>query len=160
LIFTRKKGNIIAARRDKDIYLTPFLDVRYNVHKGAVKIMDIKKVLPLTEARKNIFKIIDDVEKEGAFYGLTERGRIKAILMPADEFESWRETLAVMKQFPDLDKSIAAAKKDWLNKKYISLDYILAREGYVLAEKPKTKYESNNPKSKSGKISRRPKRGR
>jgi len=120
--------------------------------------MDIKKVLPLTEARRNIFKIVADIEKDGSCYGLTERGRIKAVLMPADEFESWRETLAVMKEFPDLDKSIIEAKKDWKNKNYISLDHILAREGYVLADKPKTKYAPNTLKSKSGKVSRRTKR--
>jgi|WetSurMetagenome_2_1015567.scaffolds.fasta_scaffold01525_9 prevent-host-death family protein len=120
--------------------------------------MDIKKVIPLTEARKNIFKIVEDIEKEGSCYGFTERGRIKAVLMPADEFESWRETLAVMKEFPDLDKSIAEAKKDWQNKNYVSLDHILAREGYVLADKPKAKYASNTFKSKGKKFSRRTKR--
>jgi prevent-host-death family protein len=122
--------------------------------------MDIKKVLSLTEARKNIFKIVADIEKEGVSYGFTERGKIKAVLMPANEFESWRETLAVMKEFPDLDKSIAEARKDWQNKNYISLDHILAREGYVLADKPKAKYASNIVKPKSGKLSLRPKRRR
>jgi prevent-host-death family protein len=122
--------------------------------------MDLKKVLPLTEARKNIFKIVEDIEKEGSCYGLTERGRIKAVLMSADEFESWRETLAVMKEFPDLDKSIEAAKKDWKDKNYIRLDHILAREGYVLANKPKTKYAPDTSKPKSGKVSRRTKRRR
>ena len=122
--------------------------------------MDIKKVLPLTEARKNIFKIVADIAKEGACYGLTERGKIKAVLMSADEFESWRETLAVMKDFPDLDKSIAEAKKDWQNKNYITWDHILAREGYVLADKPKQKYAPNTAKPKSAKNSGRAKRRR
>lgn len=120
--------------------------------------MDIKKILPLTEARKNIFKIVADIEKEGSCYGLTERGRIKAVLMSVDEFESWRETLSVMKEFPDLDESIAAAKKDLENKNYITLDHILAREGYVLADKPKTKYASSNLKPKGRKVSKHAKR--
>jgi prevent-host-death family protein len=131
--------------------------VRYNVHIGATKSMDIKKVLPLTEARKNIFKIIADIEKKGACYGLTDRGRIKAVLMPVEEFESWRETLSVMKDFPDLGQSIAAAKKDWKNKSFIGLYHILAREGYVLADKPKTKYVSDTLKPKGGKVSKRAK---
>ena len=122
--------------------------------------MDIKKVLPLTEARRNIFQIIADIKKEGACYGLTERGRVVAVLIGADEFESWRETLAVMKDFPELDKSIAEAKKDWQNKNYISLDHVLAREGYVLADKPKAKYAPNTSKSRSGKNARRAKRRR
>lgn len=117
--------------------------------------MDLKKVLPLTEARKNIFKIIEDIENEGACYGLTERGRIKAVLMSAQEFESWRETLEVMKEFPDLNKSIAAAKKDWEELKTVSLDYILVREGYVLADRPKKKYAPDTSKSTSGKVSQK-----
>jgi prevent-host-death family protein len=104
--------------------------------------MDIKKVLPLTEARKNIFKIVEAAEKEGSCYGLTERGKIKAVIMPVDEFESWRETLEVLKDFPDLDESIAEARKDLKNKNFITLDQLLLSEGYVLAEKPKTGYAS------------------
>ncbi len=113
--------------------------------------MDIKKVLPLTEARKNIFKIVEEMGKEGSCYGLTERGKIKAVLMPVEEFESWRETLEVMKDFPDLDKSIAEAKNDLKNKNFITLDQFLCSEGYILADKPKTEYASNISKSKSAK---------
>lgn len=122
--------------------------------------MDLKKVLPLTEARKNIFKIIEDIEKEGVCYGLTERGRIKAVLMPVEEFESWRETLEVMKDFPDLDKSIREARENWKNKSFSSLENILAQEGYVLADKPKKKYAPNTSKPKSGKVPKRSPRKR
>lgn len=117
--------------------------------------MDLKKVLPLTEARKNIFKIVESVDKEGACYGFTERGSIKAVLMSVSEFESWRETLAVIKDFPDLDESIKAAKKDWENKEYVSLDRILAQAGYVLADKTKAKYASKSIKSKKGEATRK-----
>lgn len=117
--------------------------------------MDLKKVLPLTEARKNIFKIIKDIERKGACYGLTERGHLKAVLMPAEEFESWRETMEVMREFPDLDESLAAAKKNWEEKKAVSLDNILVREGYVLAERPKKKYAPDTSKPKGGKFSKK-----
>ncbi len=120
--------------------------------------MDIKKVLPLTEARKNIFKIVEDIGKESSCYGLTERGKIKAVLMPAEEFESWRETLEVMKHFPDLDESIADAKKDLKNKNFITLEQLLRSEGYILADKPKKEYASNISKPKSAKKSLKTKR--
>lgn len=122
--------------------------------------MDIKKIISLTEARKNIFKIIEDVEKKGAYYTLTERGRAKAVIMPADDFESWQETLEVTKDFPDLDKSIKQAKEDLKKKNIITLDVVLANQGYVLADKAKEKYEYNTkPKSskKTSKIRRRKK---
>jgi prevent-host-death family protein len=122
--------------------------------------MDIKKVLPLTEARKNIFKIIEAVERESSCYGLTDRGKIKAVIMSAEEFESWRETLEVLKDFPDLDESIAEAKKDLKNKNFITLDQLLVSQGYVLAEKPKTDYASAVSRPKGAKKSVKTKRGR
>ena len=122
--------------------------------------MDIKKIISLTEARKNIFRMIEDIEKRGVYYTLTERGRAKAVIMPAGDFESWQETLEVIKDFPDLDKSIKQAKKDLKKKNTITLDAILARQGYVLADKSKTKYEcTTKPKSrKSASKTRRRKK--
>lgn len=119
--------------------------------------MDIKKILSLTEARKNIFQIIEDIEKNGAYYTLTERGRAKAVIMPASDFESWQETLEVIKDFPNLDKTIKESEKDLKEKKAITLDSILANAGYVLADKSKKKYD-HNTKSKKPKSVRGAKR--
>lgn len=42
------------------------------------------------------------------YYTLTDKGRPKAVVMSAEEFESWAETLEVMRDFPNLDKDIIA----------------------------------------------------
>ncbi len=58
--------------------------------------------------------------------------------MSADEFESWQETLEVMKEFPDLEKDVRKADraiKTGKYKKWASLDDIMAKYGYVLADK-------------------------
>ncbi len=114
--------------------------------------MDIKKILSLTEARKNIFQIIEDIEKNGAYYTLTERGRAKAVIMPAQDFESWQETLEVIKDFPDLEKTIKESDKDLKANKAITLDSILANAGYVLADKAKKKYDHNTKPKKSKSV--------
>ncbi|MBD3248036.1 type II toxin-antitoxin system prevent-host-death family antitoxin [Candidatus Falkowbacteria bacterium] len=122
--------------------------------------MNIKKILSLTDARKNIFKIIEEMDKNGCYYALTERGKAKAVLMPVEMFESWRETLETVADFPELDNDLKKADEDIDKKNYITLDEVLARKGYVLADKPKEKYVSNSAKHKSSSNTRKTKGGR
>jgi len=91
--------------------------------------------IPISQARSQIFQIADDVCQTGRPYTLTERGVPKVVMMSADEFESWQETMEVNRTFPDLDKDIADAKVDYKKGDYVTLDDILAKEGYVLADK-------------------------
>ena len=106
--------------------------------------MNSKNTLPITEARKQIFDIAEEVQKPGVYFTLTEKGRAKAVIMSADEYESWTETMEVMHDFPDIMKDIEELDKDIKSgayKNYTTLDEILAKEGYVLADKGKNKYE-------------------
>ncbi|MBU1137240.1 type II toxin-antitoxin system Phd/YefM family antitoxin [Patescibacteria group bacterium] len=114
--------------------------------------METKTTLPISEARNKIFKIVDEVQKRGAYYTITEKGRPKAVLMSAEEFESWQETLAVQKMFPGLKRDINQARRDVKSgayKKYPTLEEILKKEGFVLADKGKSKYVSTENKAKS-----------
>ena len=106
--------------------------------------MNTKTTLSISEARKKIFKIAEDVQKPSSYYTLTENGRAKAVIMSADEFESWRETLEVLAEFPDLPKEVKRidkAVKSGEYKKWTSLDDIMIKYGYVLADKGENKYE-------------------
>ena len=68
--------------------------------------MDNKHIISITEARGRLFQIADDVQVPDTHYILTENGRPKVVLMSVEQFESWTETMEVMKDFPDLDKDI------------------------------------------------------
>ena len=106
--------------------------------------MNTKTTLSISEARKKIFKIAEDVQKPSSYYTLTENGRAKAVIMSADEFESWRETLEVLAEFPDLPKEVKRidkAVKSGEYKKWTSLDDIMIKYGYVLADKGENEYE-------------------
>lgn len=120
--------------------------------------MNTKTTVPISEARNKIFKITDDVQKTGARYVITEKGRPKAVIMSADEFDSWQETLEVMRDFPDIEKDIKEtdrAVKSGEYRKWSSLDDIMAKYGYVLADKGKVKYGVGNKiQKKGGKKSR------
>ncbi|MFA6136304.1 MAG: type II toxin-antitoxin system Phd/YefM family antitoxin [Candidatus Paceibacterota bacterium] len=105
--------------------------------------MDKKTTLSISEARKKIFEITEDVQKPGTSYTLTERGRPKAVIMSVDEHESWAETLEVIKDFPDLKKDVAETKKAvriGSYRKWTALEDLLRKEGFVVADKSPKKY--------------------
>jgi len=102
--------------------------------------MSVKNTFSITEARKRIFDIANDVQRPGAIYTLTDKGRPKAVIMSAGEFESWAETLEVMEDFPNLKKDIAQARREYKKGDYLTLDELLTKQGFVLADKSKNKY--------------------
>jgi len=105
--------------------------------------MDVKTTIPISEARSRIFDIAEEVQTPGRYYTLTENGKPKAVLMSAEEFESWMETMEVMRLFPNLAEDIAetdAAVKSGAYKKWATLEDILAKEGIFVADKSTKKY--------------------
>jgi len=97
--------------------------------------MSTKTTIPISEARKKIFQLTKDVQRPSVFYTLTERGRPKAVIMSAQDFESWQETLEVMNVFPNWKKDIDKAGEDYKEGRTISLENLLFKEGFVLQKK-------------------------
>ena len=50
------------------------------------------RVLSLSEAKANLSKLVADLEKDEEELVITRNGRAAAVLVSADEYESWRET--------------------------------------------------------------------
>jgi len=116
--------------------------------------MDTKTTLPVSEARTKIFKIVDQIQKTGSYYTITEKGKPKAVIMSAEEFESWQETLKVQKMFPNLEKDIQKVNQDVKTgayKKYSTLEELLEEQGFLLADKTDNKYVSNKNRAQSKK---------
>jgi prevent-host-death family protein len=116
--------------------------------------MSLKNTLSITEARKNIFDLAEQAQRPGAYFTLTENGRAKVVLMSAEEFESWQETLEVMKDFPDLKEDIervdrAVQSGEW--KRWPTLEEVMGQYGFVVADKSKKKYVVENKTRKSSK---------
>lgn len=120
--------------------------VRYYVHMAKptkVKGTRPQTTISISEARKRIFDIAEEVQTPGIHYTFTEKGRPKVVMMSAEEFESWQETLEVMQDFPDLKKDIEEAEQDLKSgryKGYVLLEDLLRKEGFVLADKSSTEY--------------------
>ncbi len=99
--------------------------------------MNTKTTLPISEARKKLFEIAEKVQKPSTYYILTEKGRPKVAFMSAEEFESWQETLESIRDFPDLEKDIKKAEMEYKRGIYSTLEDVLSKEGFVLADKSK-----------------------
>ena len=129
-------------------HLVFFYDVRYYVHVSNCVAMTPCAMSPkstsLSDARKNIFTIADEVQKPDNHYILTENGRAKAVIMSAKEYESWKETLEVIEEFPDVDKDLRELRKDVTSGAYAyypTIEDLLVEEGFVVAEKASPTYE-------------------
>lgn len=96
--------------------------------------MDMGMVVPLTEARKKIFQIAEDIQKTNNHYTFTVKGRVKVVLMSFAEYASWRETEDILAEWPDIIQDAKQLEKDIKSgayKKYITLEELLVKKGYL-----------------------------
>ena len=119
--------------------------------------MQPKKTLSITEARKKIFQIAEDVQNSRVHYTLTEHGKPKAIIISAQEFYSLVETVGVTKDFPNLKKNILKRKKEFENNYFSTLEEALEKEGYIVADKAKKIYGTNNTNKQNSRKSKKTK---
>jgi prevent-host-death family protein len=73
----------------------------------------MNKIIPLKEARAKFSKLVDRVDQLSDRYIVTKNGTPKAVVMSAEEFESWVETLEFMsnpKAVKALEQGLREAK--------------------------------------------------
>ena len=112
--------------------------------------MENKNTISITEARTKIFAISDQVQFPGVYYTLTEKGRPRVVMMSAEEFASWQETLVVSRAFPNLLKEAKQARKEYANGDFIDLEGLLAKQGYIIKEPMEKKYAVSRYSAKKG----------
>jgi prevent-host-death family protein len=54
------------------------------------------KTLSLSEAKAKLSGLVEDVERRDEEVIITRNGRPAAVLVSPDEYESWKETIAIM----------------------------------------------------------------
>ena len=69
------------------------------------------KTLPITKAREELKTLVDKASKQLDEYVITVNGVPAAVLMSALEFESWKETTAILSD-PDLLMAIKEGEDD------------------------------------------------
>jgi prevent-host-death family protein len=104
-----------------------------------------KKTIPITEGRKKLFKIAEEIQKPDTYYTFTVAGKPQVVLMSKDEFDSIMETMEIMSD-PEIMKDLKKADEDFKKGKYSSWEEVKERLGLekepvlVLRDKPAKRY--------------------
>jgi len=65
------------------------------------------RVLPLSEVKSKLSELVDVIERRDEEVTITRNGRAVAIMVSKDEYEGWRETVAITRN-KDFMKEIRA----------------------------------------------------
>lgn len=77
------------------------------------------QVIPVTEARKNLLKLVDLVDEEYTRIDLTKKGKVKATLVSPDYLDILEETLYTLENSMD---DIKKAEKEIARGEYVTLE--------------------------------------
>ncbi|MBI4422995.1 MAG: type II toxin-antitoxin system Phd/YefM family antitoxin [Elusimicrobia bacterium] len=83
--------------------------------------------LPTTLARKRFLSIVRDAGASYARYVITHRGRPEAVVMSADEFEGWLETLEIAES-SSWRKALAKARQEEKAGRRLSFETVVGRK--------------------------------
>ncbi len=104
-----------------------------------------KKIIPITEGRKKLFKIAEEIQKPDTYYTFTVDGKPQVVLMSKDEFDSFMETMEILSD-PEIMKDLKKADEDFKKGRYSSWEEVRKKLGFeeepklVLRDKSKKKY--------------------
>lgn len=75
------------------------------------------KIISITEARKEIFKIAEEVQKPNTAYTLTVEGAPRAVLISKEEYDSIMATMEELSD-PDFARDLIESKEDYVKGNY------------------------------------------
>jgi prevent-host-death family protein len=53
------------------------------------------KTVPLAEAKAKLSRLIDEIDSRDEEVTITRNGKVAAVMISPDQFDSWKETLAI-----------------------------------------------------------------
>ncbi|MBT3817390.1 MAG: type II toxin-antitoxin system Phd/YefM family antitoxin [Candidatus Magasanikbacteria bacterium] len=95
----------------------------------------------ITDARKRIFDLAEQVCEEKTHVILTERGKPKVVLISATEFESLQQTVQALEKDHKLPEKKKKAITHIRAKSYMDLESALTKQGFIVADKTKQQYD-------------------
>ena len=107
--------------------------------------MNSKNTISITEARKRIFEIAQEVQKPDRRYVLTENGKPQVVVMSYEEFENLMDDIEIYSD-PGYAKRIAEAEAEIDRGEYVTWKDLKKELGLespkelVLADSGKKKY--------------------
>lgn len=83
----------------------------------------MSQVIPVTEARKNLLKLVDHIDQSYSRVDLTKNGKVKATLVSPDYLDSLEETIYTLEHSM---KDIQKAEVELAQENYVTLDELQA----------------------------------
>ena len=80
---------------------------------------NMTQVIPVTQARRDLLKLVDQVNENYSRVDLTKKGKIKATLVSPDYLDSLEETIYTLENSMD---DIREAEKEIAKGEYITLE--------------------------------------
>ena len=77
------------------------------------------QVIPVTQARRDLLKLVDRVDEKYTRVDLTKRGKVKATLVSPDYLDSLEETIYTLEHSMD---DIKEAEQEFTRGEYITLE--------------------------------------
>jgi len=65
----------------------------------------MNKIFTASEARKEFFSILREIETPGVFITITHAGHPKGVFISFEEFEGWMETMDIMSDPEEVKRS-------------------------------------------------------
>lgn len=87
-----------------------------------------KKILTISEARKHLFEIAEDVQKPGSFCTLTIEGEPKVVMIAKKEFDALMETIELLSN-PALLQQIKKVEEEYAQGECYTWDQLKERMG-------------------------------
>lgn len=81
------------------------------------------KTLPITKAREELTTLVNRANKLLDEYIITVNGSPAAVLMSAQEYESWKETIEILSD-PELVKAIKEGEEDFKKGRFITFEQL------------------------------------
>lgn len=82
------------------------------------------QVIPVTQARKDLLKLVDEIDERYTRIDLTKNGRVKATLVSPDYLDALEETIYTSQHSM---KDIKRAEKEIAKGNYVTLEEIKER---------------------------------
>jgi prevent-host-death family protein len=79
----------------------------------------MSQVIPVTEARKNLLSLVDEVDEKYTRVDITKNGKIKATLVSPDYLDSLEETIYTLEHSMD---DIRKAEAEIARGEYVTLE--------------------------------------
>ncbi|MBI2334671.1 type II toxin-antitoxin system Phd/YefM family antitoxin [Candidatus Daviesbacteria bacterium] len=76
-----------------------------------------------TQARANLYDLIDEVALSGKRVGITKRGETKVMLIGAEDYESWQETNEILSD-RKLMRDIKEAEEDIKKGRFVTFEQL------------------------------------